>query len=112
MKETNYKDELEKLKEYEKNCAISAIKDEIDYYIKSSNDENIFNLLEIEKISNRKKLERLKNQLKSNVINNNMEYNLNDVINEYQENISNDISISSNENFDDKNELLITLKEN
>lgn len=111
VKETNYQDELEKLKEYEKNCAISSIKDEIKYYLKTSNDENIFNVLEIEKISYRKKLERLKNILKSNVINNNMENNLIDVISQSQENNINDISISTNEYYDEKNEPLIILKE-
>ena len=102
---------MEKLKEYEKNCAISSIKDEIKYYLKTSNDENIFNVLEIEKISYRKKLERLKNILKSNVINNNMENNLIDVMSQSQENNINDISISTNEYYDEKNEPLIILKE-
>ena len=67
--------------------------------------------MEIEKISYRKKLERLKNILKSNVINNNMENNLIDVISQSQENNINDISISTNEYYDEKNEPLIILKE-
>ena len=112
VKEGNYQDELKKLKEYEKNCVISTIKDEIDFHVGVSGDENIFNELEIEKVSNRNKLKRLKNKLKSYAININLENNLNDIINESQENINDDNSISTNEYFGDKNEPLIILKEN
>ena len=106
VKEANYLRELEELKKYERNCNLSTLTDEIRYFVDSSSDKNIFSYLKIHKIQSESHLENLRNYLKSNMTDNTYQININKVSEEL-ENINNDISISTNENFDDKSELLI-----
>ena len=106
VKEANYLRELEELKKYERNCNLSTLTDEIRYFVDSSSDKNIFSYLKIHKNQSESHLENLRNYLKSNMTDNTYQININKVSEEL-ENINNDISISTNENFDDKSELLI-----
>ena len=106
VRETNYLGELEELKNYERNCTLSTLTDEIRYFVGSSLDKDIYNYLKIHKIQSENHLDKLKTYLESNMTNNTYQININKVSEEL-ENINNDISISTNENFDDKSELLI-----
>ena len=106
VKEANYLRELEELKKYERNCNLSILTDEIRYFVDSSSDKNIFSYLKTHKNQSESHLENLRNYLKSNMTDNTYQININKVSEEL-ENINNDISISTNENFDDKSELLI-----
>ena len=112
VKKDNYEAEFAKLKKYENKCNMNTINDEINYLIDSSSDKIVFNYLKINTIQSKEKLDKLNKYLKSNMLDNNYEINIKKISNEL-ENLNNDdnISMSSNYIFDDKNELLIELNE-
>ena len=112
VKKDNYEAEFAKFKKYENKCKMNTINDEINYLIDSSSDKIVFNYLKINTIQSKERLDKLNKYLKSNMLDNNYEINIKKISNEL-ENLNNDdnISMSSNDIFDDKNELLIELNE-
>ena len=112
VRANNYKRELEKYQKDISNFKISLTKDEINFYVKSSEDKNIFDYLEIEEKARTNNLENLKNKLLDNELENNIGNRRNHIFKmEDQDIISNDISFSCSDNIDDKSELLIKYKE-
>ena len=109
VKKSNYEAEFDKIKEYENKCNINTINDEIKYLIDSSADKIVFNYLKANTIKSKERLDNLKKYLKSNMLDKNYEINIIKISKEL-ENIhddDNNISMSSNDNLDDKSELLI-----
>ena len=109
VKKSNYEAEFDKIKEYENKCNINTINDEIKYLIDSSADKIVFNYIKVNTIKSKERLDNLKKYLKSNMLDKNYEINIIKISKEL-ENIhddDNNISMSSNDNLDDKSELLI-----
>ena len=109
MQLDNYEAEFDKIKEYENKCNINTINDEIKYLIDSSADKIVFNYIKANTIKSKERLDNLKKYLKSNMLDKNYEINIIKISKEL-ENIhddDNNISMSSNDNLDDKSELLI-----
>ena len=67
VKESEYKKKLEEFKKYESGCSITTLKDDIEFLVKSTGDEQIFKLLEDKKVTDENNLEFLKNKFKEDV---------------------------------------------
>ena len=98
VKKEKYEKELKKYDEYEEECDINTARDDIEFMAKSSKDENILLLLDIEQKKCEQNLEKLRYNLKNNIIDNRKEFH---IVSQEMEDI-----IFEN-NSDDKKELLL-----
>lgn len=107
VKETEYKSKLKEFQKYEMECSISTLKDDIEFLVKSTGDEQIFKLLVTKKETDEKYFELLKKKFKTDV------QEKSDLINENLNNSKTFKTIINDEvidDFDDKSEHLIKLK--
>ena len=76
VKKEKYEKELKKYDEYEEECDINTARDDIEFMAKSSKDENILLLLDIEQKKCEQNLEKLRYNLKNNIIDNRKEFHI------------------------------------
>ena len=105
IKAAEYKEKLKKFREFESECSISTLKDDIQFLVKSTGDEIIFKLLEDKKETDEKNLEMLKNKFKTDV------KEKSDLLIENENKINNNKTIKIDESYEEKNELLIKFDE-
>ena len=106
IKEAEYNVKLEEFKKYETECSISTIKDDIQFLVKSTSDEKIFNLLEDKKVTDEQHIILLKNKFITDI-----QEKTDLLIENDNNNIKTIKNNEENYDYDDKSEDLIKLNE-